>query len=324
MGSEYLDEALRDFSGYIAVDELYDGPFCVLLLVDNRRGRRLLYEVLERKPCQQDLQSFLFRFRGLLEARGLKVRAITTDGSDLYPEAIRRVFGTIPHQICRFHVLADIIQAVLHALTQVRKGLRALVPKLPRGRPSRQQAQLIRTKKRQEQHLAELFEHRCLFVEHSPSRAERKLLKRLSRPHPELRHLRQIMDQVYRLFDRRCRSDTALARLWRLRQRVRRFASLTQSLRSLFNPNLEKALLFLDDKLLPATSNSVERGNRRYRKMQKAVYSVRTEQHIRERLALDLMREARTEARQKTLEVLRSKPARRDHRGPRRFKKAAL
>jgi hypothetical protein len=27
----------------------------------------------------------------------------------------------------------------------------------------------------------------------------------------------------------------------------------------------------LDDKLLPATSNAVERGNRRYRKMQKAV-----------------------------------------------------
>jgi len=34
---------------------------------------------------------------------------------------------------------------------------------------------------------------------------------------------------------------------------------------------LEKALVFLDEKLLGATSNAVERGNRRYRKMQKTV-----------------------------------------------------
>ena len=42
-----------------------------------------------------------------------------------------------------------------------------------------------------------------------------------------------------------------------------------KSLDKLNSPNLEKALEFLDDKLLPATSNAVERGNRRVRKMQK-------------------------------------------------------
>jgi hypothetical protein len=39
------------------------------------------------------------------------------------------------------------------------------------------------------------------------------------------------------------------------------------TLKKLFAPTLEKALTFLDDKLLPSTSNAVERGNRRYRKM---------------------------------------------------------
>jgi len=29
MDADYLDWALADFSGYSAVDELYDGPFCV-------------------------------------------------------------------------------------------------------------------------------------------------------------------------------------------------------------------------------------------------------------------------------------------------------
>jgi len=39
--ADYLDEVLGDFSGYIAADELYDGPFCVLSIVDNRRFKRL-------------------------------------------------------------------------------------------------------------------------------------------------------------------------------------------------------------------------------------------------------------------------------------------
>jgi hypothetical protein len=42
----YIDEALLDFSGYIAADELYDGPFCVLFIVDNHKFKRLCYEVL--------------------------------------------------------------------------------------------------------------------------------------------------------------------------------------------------------------------------------------------------------------------------------------
>src|SRR5881275_3472904 len=34
MEGSYLDWALADFSGYIAADELYDGPFCVLFVVE--------------------------------------------------------------------------------------------------------------------------------------------------------------------------------------------------------------------------------------------------------------------------------------------------
>jgi hypothetical protein len=48
---------------------------------------------------------------------------------------------------------------------------------------------------------------------------------------------------------------------------------------------------FLDDELLQATSNALERGNRR-RKMQKAVYRVRKQETLQGRLALDLQREA--------------------------------
>src|SRR5215510_9391388 len=82
---EYLDQALAHFSGYIAVDELYDGPFCVLTLVDNHTHRRLMYEVLRHHPTQVDVQAFLARFEGVLRQRGLRLQGgVTTDGYFLY------------------------------------------------------------------------------------------------------------------------------------------------------------------------------------------------------------------------------------------------
>ena len=112
------------------------------------------------------------------------------------------------------------------------------------------------------------------------------------------------MDEVYRLFDRRCRTDTALSKLTKLRQRVRRYRSLGKTLDKLYSPNLEKALTFLDDRLLPATSNAVERGNRRHRKMQKTVYRVRTHATLVGRMALDLQRDQQGEGRSSTITCL--------------------
>src|SRR5262245_30065831 len=60
----------------------------------------------------------------------------------------------------------------------------------------------------------------------------------------------------------------------------------------------------VDDTLLPSTSNAVERGNRRYRKLQNHVYRVRTQAQLRARLALDMWREAQAEGRQHTLASL--------------------
>ena len=105
--------------------------------------------------------------------------------------------------------------------------------------------------------------------------------------------------------------ETALAKLELLRGRVRRSKSLGKSLDKLKSPTLEKALVFLDDKLLGATRNAVERANRRFRKAQKSIYSVRTKEHLEQRLALDMYREQRTPKRRqtvKTLHVARSKP----------------
>jgi hypothetical protein len=301
---DYLDTALTDFSGYIAADELYDGPYCVLSIVDNRRFKRLLYEVLDHNPTEEDILRFFRRFHEALTGRGLKIRGVTTDGSPLYPKTVAEVFGPVEHQLCQFHVLAELTKAVLKAVTKVRRGLKGALPKFGRGRPSRANRRRAARKKRIEKKIADLFEHRYLLVQHHLTVAQEKTLRRITRGQSVLRSLREIMDEVYRLFDRRCRTDTALAKLARLRRRVARFKGLRQTLGKLFSPNLEKALTFLDDSLLPATSNAVERGNRRHRKMQKTVYRVRTAPHISRRIAADMLRDAQAEGRLQTTHTL--------------------
>jgi hypothetical protein len=303
--TEHLDWALSDFSGYIAADELYDGPFCVLSIVDNRTYKRLSYHVLSRSPTSKDIEAFFRRFHAALEARGLTVKGVTTDGSALYPEPIAAVFGDVPHQVCTFHVLREVTKAVLSAVAQERKRLAAGAPTLPRGRPGSKAARrAARRKKRIEQKVGDLFEHRYLFVRRQLTASERATLGRITRGLPQLRTLRGLMEDVYRLFDRRCRTATAVAKLAALRARLRRFGRLREVLKKLLSPGLEKALVFLDERLMGATSNAVERGNRRYRKMQKTVYRVRTQRAIEGRLALDLQRERQGEGRVETTQTL--------------------
>jgi hypothetical protein len=302
---------LADFSGYLAIDEVYDGPFCILSVVDNRRYNRLAFRVLDRDPTQDDVLAFLTEFKGQLDKRVLSVFGITTDGSSLYPKVLAELWPKARHQICEFHVVKEITRAVLHALAKLRKEMTGQIPKQRRGRPSKErqgQIWLIAYRKRC---VADLFEHRYLFVRHHLSPAQQKQLQKLMYGRLQLRTLRKIMEAVYRLFDRRCKAQTALKRLQRLRRRVRRFKKLGQALNKLKSPMLAKALEFLDDKLLGATSNAVERANRRFRKAQNSIYSVRTKEHLEQRLALDMHREQHAPKRQQTMKTLhdaRSKP----------------
>ena len=262
--------------------------------------------MLDHNPSREDVLFFLARLHDEIRKRGREVRGITTDASPLYPVPVRLALGPIPHQVCEFHVKKELTKAVLRILAGHRKRLAQQKPTLPRGRPAktRRAQRLYQQAKDAEQRIAELFEHRHLFVRRHLDAADRDLLRRLTRQDRWLRALRGIMDEVYRLFDRRCKTATALAKLGRLRRRVQRYPSLGKILDKLNSPNLEKALTFLDDKLLAATSNAVERGNRRVRKMQKTAYRVRTQATLRGRLALDLQREGQASRRQGTVNTL--------------------
>src|SRR5712664_4096572 len=165
MDTDFLDWALADFSGCVAADELYDGPFCIVSAVDNRCYKRILYDVLDHDPEHDDIRAFLGRLKTALDARDLTLRGVTTDGSSLYPTPLAEVFRGVPHQLCQFHVVKDIVKAVLGAVSSARKALAAKQPKLGKGRPSTPAAkQSARTKKRLAAQRAALFSSRHLCV----------------------------------------------------------------------------------------------------------------------------------------------------------------
>jgi hypothetical protein len=279
----------------------------VLSVVDNRCYKRILYEVLDHDPTHDDITAFFERLKTALANRDLLLQGITTDGSPLYPEPIRTVFGEVPHQICTFHVLKELTQGILCAVAAERHRLAKSKPKLKRGRPSSKDKtarRLARKSKTIQDKISGLLQGRFLFVKRRLKPSERKKLLQITQGLPQLRKLRDIMDHIYALFDRRCRTQSALDKLKKLRQWVKRFKWIGDTLKKVFAPTLDKALTFLDDKLLPATSNAVERGNRRHRKMQKSVYRVRSQISLEGRIALDMIRESRAANRDRTTPAL--------------------
>jgi len=161
MDTAFLAWALADFLGYVAADALYDGPFCMLSTVDNRRYKRLLYDGLEHDPTHDDIRAFLGRLHTALVARGLPLCGVTTEGSALYPAPLKAVCGKGRHHICPLHIVAAVVKAVVGAGASARTGLAATQPKLPQGRPSPPAAKAAaRTKKRLAAQRAALFASR--------------------------------------------------------------------------------------------------------------------------------------------------------------------
>jgi hypothetical protein len=304
----YLDQALENFSGYITADELYDGPWCVLSIVDNHTFKRLTCCIVDKKVTQPNIVEFFTQFQQALDQRGLKLAGITTDGSNLYPAAIPEVFGQIPHQVCHFHVVSAIAKGAREAAVHLYKQRVAKLPKLKSGRPhlGREQEKAARVRAEKEQ-LLELYRHRYTLVARTPDPTKLEELLKLLQPYPEITTVRDIMQDIYGLYDCGTRG-IALAKLAGIRQQATQLQdqkSMSALLSALNGPCIEKSLVFLDHPGLPSTSNAVERGNRRHRKMQKSVYRVRSKRQLQRRLALDLLREQRALGREECVMALR-------------------
>ena len=288
---------VQDFSGYLVIDELHDGPYTIFYAVDAVARKRLGFLITREGAAEETARQFL---RQLQELGPLVVLGVTTDGNPIYPPVLAEVFPGARHQLCRFHMLKEINLLVLRALAQVRRQLRAEPCRRGR-RPKRTtrrnrseteaQRRARRERQRREAQARAIWENRFLFVEKHLSATQKRRLAAICRSRPELTAVRQLVDLVYGLFDRRCRTATATKKLQALRRRklFQKFPVLEPVRRKLTSPNLDKALEYLDDDLLEGTSNAAERANRRFRKMQKAVYRYRTERMVRARIIFDML-----------------------------------
>jgi len=280
--AEHLDWALADFSGYWRADELYDGPFCVLSAVDARRQRRLLYEVLTTTPPRWtsccSWRACTTAFAPTATRPGDHHRRLAALPATHCPGA----GGRLPPGL-RVHIKKELTKAVLHAVARLPQRTRGASPEVTPRSAAVDAGSPPPTPPRPTDPATgggpvRAAPPRC------PAPPDRRPAGRAAGPVrglPCLRALRAIMTRCTAC------STAAAARTprWQVGPVAPAGAPLPQPGQepgqvALAQPG-EGAEPFLDDKLLPATSNAVERGNRRYRKMQKAVYRVRTQASIK-------------------------------------------
>ena len=79
----------------------------------------------------------------------------------------------------------------------MRKQLAAQEPKLPRWKPATPKAKRAARRRRHlRRKIGDLFEHRHLFVRRQLTPSERRMLQRISRGLPQLRALRQVVEEI--------------------------------------------------------------------------------------------------------------------------------
>jgi transposase len=123
---DYQRWVVEEFSGVLCVDELYQDKLALLLAVDSagEGGDRLVgYELIHGRVERKDLEKFLSRLR----AAGIDPDEVVTDGSPIYPKALKEVWPTAVHQLCLFHESRLVTAEIYKALMALRKS----VPKPP-------------------------------------------------------------------------------------------------------------------------------------------------------------------------------------------------
>lgn len=120
--TDYQPWVVREFSGILCVDEVYQNQLALLLAVDPAApdGDRLVgYQLIHGEVNATQMQDFLLH----LKAVGIEPDEIITDGSQLYPTALAEVWPQAAHQLCLFHETRRVTQAVMKAIHAVRKRL---------------------------------------------------------------------------------------------------------------------------------------------------------------------------------------------------------
>ena len=176
----YRQWTLEHFSGTLCVDELHLGRYTLLLATDPLADFPVAFALVAKND-----QPHMERFLTNLKRHGFSPQVVISDGSDLYPAVLAKLWPEARHQLCVFHVQQDINDHVLDAVKRMRRQLSRrgnCGRRRKRGRPNHA-ARAYR--KRRKQTLKEkahfVFKHRYLLVtrEEKLTDTQRKNLRQM-------------------------------------------------------------------------------------------------------------------------------------------------
>src|SRR5262249_10301903 len=116
--SEHRRTVLSLFSGTLCIDELHLGRFTLLLATDPLAALPVAFALVDAND-----QDHMRRFLQNLKNWGLAPKVVVTDGSNLYPAVLAKLWSDADHQLCVFHVIKDINKLVLGAVRRMRSAM---------------------------------------------------------------------------------------------------------------------------------------------------------------------------------------------------------
>lgn len=302
--ADYEPWVKAQFSGVLCIDEVYDGPFCLILSTDPLNNVTVAY-TLEKKsegnkrPMMN--QQWLERHLSELKRVGIEPDVVIRDGAVVYDEGLPEDWDQAR---CNFHILQDITQDVLKAVNAYRKTLPD-PPKRPRGRPRADAPPPAPNVK------AELWHHRYLWVSRPETIKDRdrncsdethrcfqtpeeEIIQSLCDEHSPLETTRQFMLDMWGLFDDQDACFEEVKTRYDIlceQSAYRDNPHLWSALERLSGDTLEKACRFLEYENLPKTNNHVEGKARGFRKRQRSHYKLRRSSTIDRAIKAELLRQ---------------------------------
>jgi len=281
----YRKWVLQQFSGTLCVDEIHLGYSTLLLATDPLRDLPIAFAVVQAND-----QEHLGRFLGQLRDHGLQPHVVITDGSNLYPAVLARLWPTAEHQLCVFHVLKDIHSYVLAGVRRRCKSMRGAANRRRRprrrGRPRHRDTAQFRQQRELQQHAQFVYRRRFLIVTRRDhlSPLQQEQLHQTLEYLPALRVLRRFVDAVHHLLE----AAQTEAQAWHRYECLMRdpaFASdpdLAPALKMLTPGQFTKMIAFLRSPVgqRVRTNNHVERLNRQLRYYEKVRYRWRLPRRI--------------------------------------------
>lgn len=283
---DYEPQAVKSFSGALAIDEVYDKEFCLFFATDPLNNRPLSFHLCKAGNTEE-LKKFLLYLRFI----GVMPEVLIVDGSNLYASTPQEVWPNVKIQLCVFHSIRNCQDDILDGVRAYYRSISKAAQWTFDFEEPEWWTHSVQKKARQRQLLRT---HRYVFTTRREklSSEQQRILEELCANHPVLAIFRQFEDDLLSLFGKNQTKEMAFQQLASMLANPDYSTNvhLRSAMARLGKGKFPKMITFLDYENLEHTTNHVERTNRWFRKRQKTHYRNRLDRTIRNMLKADLMR----------------------------------